>query len=82
LERPEEDLSVNREDGSDSPQRDEAHRCTIGDDQDKWVGWPPGVRYPLDVPEVSLRRVDAVANSMLQVCVEDGSSTGFEFAHH
>ena len=52
------------QDGRDSAQGDEAHGLIVGDDQDQWPGWPPGVRYPLNMPKVPLGRVDAIANSM------------------
>ena len=71
-----------RQDSSNSGYRDEAHCLTVGDNENQWAGWPPGERYPLDEPEVTLRRVDAVPISVIQVRVEDGSSAGFEFAHH
>lgn len=52
------------QDRRDSAQRDEAHRLTVGNNQDQWPGWLPGVRYPLNMPKVPLGCVDAIANSM------------------
>jgi hypothetical protein len=81
--RAEDDVLLGLQDGRDSAQGDEAHGLPVRDDQDEWLGWLPGERHPLDAPEVPLAgRVDAIAESMLQVRVEDGSSAGFEFAHH
>lgn len=70
------------QDSRDSPQGDEGHGSISGDNENHWLGWPPGERHPLDVSEVALWCVDAIANSVLQVCVEDGPSAGFECAHH
>ena len=55
---------LERQDGRDSAQGYEAHGLIVGDDQDQWQGWPPGVRHPLNASEIPLRRVDAIANSM------------------
>jgi hypothetical protein len=60
------------QDRRDSAQGHKAHGLTVGDDQDQWLGWPPGVRYPLDEPEVvPVGRVGAITDSMLQVRGED-----------
>jgi len=81
--RAEDDALLGLQDGRDSAQRDEADGLPVRDDQDERLGGLPGVRHPLDAPEVAVvGRIDAIAESMLQVCVEDGSSAGFEFAHH
>lgn len=69
--RPQDDARLRRQDGGDAAQRDEAHGFPVGDDEDQWSLRPPGVRYPLDEPELPLWRVDAVADRPPQLSVED-----------
>jgi hypothetical protein len=71
---------LERQDGSDSPERNEAHHLAVRDDEDKRPGRPTCLRHPLDDPEMPLRRVDAVPDRLPQASVDDRS--GFVFAHH
>jgi hypothetical protein len=71
---------LERQDGSDSPERNEAHHLAVRDDEDKRPGRPTCLRHPLDDPEMPLRRVDAVPDRLPQASVDD--RFGFVFAHH
>jgi len=61
---PKDDATPERQDGRDSAQGDELHDLVVRDDQDQWLWWPPGLRYPLNAPEMPFRPVNAIANSM------------------
>ena len=73
---------LERQDSRDSPQRDERHGPLLRDNENHRLWRPPGERHPLDVSEVALWCVDAIANSVFPVSVEDGPSAGFECARH
>jgi hypothetical protein len=60
--RPKDDATLVWQDGGDTPQADETHGLPVGDDEDERPWRPPGVRDPLDEPEIALRGFDAVAD--------------------